>query len=64
MIDFACKKIDINETIRCSLNLTKAEFKIFEFFMKNPAKRFESKEIAENLELRIVNSTKVNEKNE
>lgn len=51
MIDFACKKFDINETIRCSLNLTKAEFKILEFFMKNSTKRFESKEIAESLDL-------------
>ncbi len=53
MINFACKKVDLNEAIRCSLNLTKAEFKILDFFMKNSAKRFESKEIAIELGLEL-----------
>ena len=66
MIDFACKKIDLNEVIRCSLNLTKAEFRIFEFFIKNSNKRFESRDIAEalNLDLSTVQRSmkKMNEK--
>lgn len=66
MIDFACKKIDLNEVIICSLNLTKAEFRIFRFFIKNPSKRFESKDIAKelNLELSTVQRSmkKMNEK--
>ncbi len=66
MINFACKKIDLNEVIRCSLNLTKAEFKILEFFMKNSSKRFESKEVSKslNLELSTVQRSlkKMNEK--
>lgn len=53
MINFACKKVDLNEVIRCSLNLTKAEFKILDFFMKNSSKRFESKEIAVELGLEL-----------
>lgn len=53
MINFACKKVDLNEVIRCSLNLTKAEFKILNFFMKNSLKRFESKEIARELDLEL-----------
>ena len=28
MIDFACKKFDLKEVIRCNLNFTKTEFKI------------------------------------
>lgn len=35
MIDFACKKFDIEEVIRCSLGLTKTEFKILMFFLKH-----------------------------
>lgn len=66
MINFACKKVDLDEVVRCSLNLTKAEFRIFEFLIKNSAKRFESKEIAYklNLELSTVQRSmkKMNEK--
>jgi len=46
MIDFACKKFDLNEVIRCSLNLTKKEFKILEYLMKNPKKEFTTQQIA------------------
>ncbi len=33
MIDFACKKFDINEVIRCGLGLSKTEFNILKVFM-------------------------------
>ena len=29
MIDFACKKFSLEEVIRCSFNLSKAEFEVF-----------------------------------
>ncbi len=53
MINFACKQFDLEETIRCSFSLTKAEFKIFKFLMKNNTKRFESKELAKELHLEL-----------
>ncbi|MCF7901701.1 MarR family transcriptional regulator [Candidatus Woesearchaeota archaeon] len=33
MIDFACKRFDINEIIKCSLGLTKADYKIMNHFL-------------------------------
>ncbi len=34
MIKFACKRFDIDEVVRCSLNLTKTEFKILKSLLK------------------------------
>ena len=50
-MDFGCKRFNLDEVVRCSLNLTKAEFKILEFLMKNHAKKFESSDIAKALKL-------------
>ena len=33
MIDFACKKFSINEVIQCSLGLSKAECRLFQFLL-------------------------------
>jgi len=33
MIDFACKKFDINEIIKCSLGLSRADYKLFNFLL-------------------------------
>jgi predicted transcriptional regulator len=35
MIDFACKKFELDEVIKCSLNLTKSEYKIMRALMKS-----------------------------
>ncbi len=35
MIDFACKTFDLDEIIKCSLGLTKAEYRLFSFMLKN-----------------------------
>lgn len=35
MIDFACKKFNLNEVIMCSLSLTKTEFGILTFLLRN-----------------------------
>ncbi len=35
MIDFACKQFNIEEIIKCSLGLTKAEFDIFTFMLEH-----------------------------
>ncbi len=46
MIDFACKRFDLEEVIRCSLNLTKTEFKIMEYLIKQNRKCFTTQEIS------------------
>ncbi len=33
MIDFACKKFNLNEIIKCSLGLSKADYKLFSFLL-------------------------------
>ena len=35
MIDFACKKLDIEEVIKCSLALSKSDYNILKFLMKS-----------------------------
>ena len=35
MINFACKDIELSELIRCSFNLNKTDFTVFDFFIKN-----------------------------
>jgi len=59
MIDFACKKFDLNEVIRCSLNLTKTEFKIIEYLMKNSNKEFTAREIAQTFKIGLSTSQKI-----
>jgi predicted transcriptional regulator len=50
MIDFACKKFDLHEVIKCSLGLTKSEFILLTFLIKNNSKRFSAKELNSNIE--------------
>ena len=40
MIDFACKTFNIENIIKCSLGLTKSEYKILGFFIDNPENYF------------------------
>ncbi len=64
MIDFACKKFDLKEVIRCSLALTKTEFKIIEYLMKNPNKEFTTQEISQKFKIGLSTSQKaINEIN-
>lgn len=50
MIDFACKKFDIEEVVKCSLGLSKSEFRLLNFFIEN-AKEFTTQELAKSLKL-------------
>ena len=50
MIDFACKRFEIKEVIKCGFGLTKSDFNIMDFLMKNK-KTFNSNELAEKLDL-------------
>lgn len=53
MIDFACKKFYVEDIVRCSFNLTKTEFKIFQFMVKNSAKKFSTNNIANSLNIDV-----------
>ena len=50
MIDFACKKFDIEEVVKCSLGLSKSEFRLLKFLIRNE-KQFMTDELSEKLGL-------------
>lgn len=48
MIDFACKKFELSEIIKCSLGINKSGFKVMDFMIKN-RKEYSSVEIQNEL---------------
>lgn len=50
MIDFACKKFDIEEVVKCSLGLSKSEFRLLNFLIEND-KQFTTDELSKKLNL-------------
>jgi len=50
MIDFACKKFDLDEVVKCSLALSKSDFRLLRFLMSHD-KRFTTEELASELKL-------------
>ncbi|MFH1770210.1 MAG: MarR family transcriptional regulator [archaeon] len=50
MISFACKDIKLSELIRCSFNLNKTDYTVFDFLIKND-KEFSVGDIAKKLKL-------------
>ena len=66
MIDFACKKFNLDEVIRCSLGFTKTEFKIMKYMILNSEKEFTTQKISEILKIGLSTSqkaiNKINEK--
>ncbi len=54
MIDFACKKFNLDEIVKCGLGLTKAELIIMKYFMKNPRVEFNSNEVSKELKLNLT----------
>ncbi len=58
MIDFACKTFNIEDVIKCELNLTKADFKIFLHFVKNNEKEFDSQTLARQTNLQTTTAQK------
>lgn len=53
MIDFACKRFKLDEVIKCGLSLTKAEYRLFEYFVKHHSE-FTTEQLAENIELDLT----------
>ncbi len=56
MIDFACKRFSLEEVIKCGLGLTKADFKVFSFLIKNHDLFFTTSDLSKktNLDLSTV----------
>jgi predicted transcriptional regulator len=52
-MNFACKNFKIEEVIRCSLSLTKAEFKMLEYFMRNQSEKISTDKISKDLGLNL-----------
>ena len=50
MIDFACKKFDTDEVIKCVLGLSKAEFNLLKFLAENEEK-FTTEQMSKKLKL-------------
>jgi predicted transcriptional regulator len=54
MIDFACKQFRIDEIIKCSLGLTKGEYKIFEHLLKHKTGKSSTTELAKAMKLDLT----------
>jgi predicted transcriptional regulator len=53
MINFACRRFDLKEIIRCNFNLTKTELEIMLYLMKNS-----NKENSKNIKIELYTSRK------
>ncbi len=51
MINFACRNIELDDVVKCSLNLSNADFRLISFFVKNPDKDFSTLELSKKLNL-------------
>ncbi|MFA5952965.1 MAG: helix-turn-helix domain-containing protein [Candidatus Pacearchaeota archaeon] len=51
MIDFACKKFDVSDIVKCSLNLTKSDFNVLKFLLKNNSEKLNTEELSKKLNL-------------
>ncbi|MCA9487380.1 MAG: MarR family transcriptional regulator [Nanoarchaeota archaeon] len=51
MIDFACKKFDIEDVVKCSLGLSKSDYALLKFLSKHSTKKFDTEELSRELSL-------------
>jgi predicted transcriptional regulator len=54
MIDFACKKFELDSVVKCGLGLSKADFRIMQHLMKNDDDLFSTEMLAKTLSLNIT----------
>lgn len=54
MIDFACKRFNLDEIIKCSLELTKGEYNVMGQLVKNPEKEYTTHELSQELGLNLT----------
>ncbi len=52
-IDFACRQFKLNEIIKCSLGLSKADLRVFSLIIENPEKEYTAEEIAKQLNMNL-----------
>jgi len=50
-ISFACKKIDINDLIKCSFGFSKTEFKVFNFLLGKDKQAYTVVDLADKVNL-------------
>jgi predicted transcriptional regulator len=62
MIDFACKRFDLNQIIKCGLGLTKSEFEVFQYFLKYSEKDLQTIVISKALKLNLTTVQKATKK--
>jgi predicted transcriptional regulator len=53
MINFACKNFNLDEVIRCGLSLTRSDYNILRFLIKNK-KEFSSEDISKKLKIDLT----------
>lgn len=53
MIDFACKRFDLNEIIKCSLGLSKADHKLMIYFTQKEEQWLTTVNVAKDLKLNL-----------
>ncbi|MEA3329785.1 MAG: winged helix-turn-helix transcriptional regulator [Nanoarchaeota archaeon] len=54
MIDFACRQFNLDDIIKCSLGLTKTEFKIMDYFLENKFPKITTLLISKKLDLNLT----------
>jgi predicted transcriptional regulator len=47
MLDLSCRRFILDDVIKCSFGLTKAEFMVLSYFLKNPASSFTTGELSD-----------------
>ena len=57
MIDFSCKRFELNEIIKCALGLTKTEVKLF-LFLKEEEFYLTTKELADKCQVDLTTAQK------
>ncbi|MCB9362112.1 winged helix-turn-helix transcriptional regulator [Candidatus Woesearchaeota archaeon] len=54
MIDFACKQFQLDDVIKCSLTLSKADFKLLRYMMEHDEDYFTTHELSKELGLNLT----------
>ena len=54
MLDFACKRFDFRDIIKCGLGLTRAEMEVFHFFTRYPGKEMTAAQVSKKTKLNLT----------
>jgi predicted transcriptional regulator len=53
MIDFACKKLNVEDVVKCSLGLSRSDFNILRYLLRHNQAYLSTDKIAEDLSLNL-----------